>query len=115
MTNRTPGPVLTRLLRSPAHLYDWKAGWLLGRRFLRLTHVGRRSGRQYQAMLEVIGEDDTTLEVFVIAGLGSRAQWYRNLRAHEAIESPSDASDSSSIIVPTVWPSGSSLGKSGSG
>ncbi len=25
-----PGPILTRLLRAPAHLYDWHAGWILG-------------------------------------------------------------------------------------
>lgn len=86
MTRRKPGPILTRLLRAPAHLYDCRAGWLLGRRFLRLTHLGRRSGRRYQTMLEVLGEDHATREVFVVAGLGSHAQWYRNLLAHEAIE-----------------------------
>ncbi|MDQ2759263.1 MAG: nitroreductase family deazaflavin-dependent oxidoreductase [Actinomycetota bacterium] len=86
MTSRTPGPILTSLLRAPAHLYDWHAGWILGRRFLRLTHCGRRSGRRYQTMLEVIGQDRRTGEAFVIAGLGPQAQWYRNLLAHEAIE-----------------------------
>ncbi|MGH2867018.1 MAG: nitroreductase family deazaflavin-dependent oxidoreductase [Solirubrobacteraceae bacterium] len=86
MTSRTPGPILTSLLHAPAHLYDCHAGWLLGRRFLRLTHLGRRSGRRYETMLEVIGQDHRTREVFVIAGLGPQAQWYRNLLAHEAIE-----------------------------
>jgi hypothetical protein len=50
-----PGPVLRRLLRAPSLLYDWHAGWLLGRRFLRLTHRGRRSGRRYRTVLEVVG------------------------------------------------------------
>ncbi|MDQ2895209.1 MAG: nitroreductase family deazaflavin-dependent oxidoreductase [Actinomycetota bacterium] len=86
MTSRKPRPILISLLRAPAHLYDRRAGWLLGRRFLRLTHLGRRSGQRYQTMLEVIGEDPKTREVFVIAGLGSQAQWYRNLLAHDAIE-----------------------------
>jgi deazaflavin-dependent oxidoreductase (nitroreductase family) len=61
-------------------------GWLLGRRFLRLTHVGRRSGRRYQTVLEVVGENRARNEVIVVAGLGRSAQWYRNLRAHEAVE-----------------------------
>jgi deazaflavin-dependent oxidoreductase (nitroreductase family) len=86
MTHRTPGPTVVKLLGAPAHLYDWHAGWLLGRRFLRLTHVGRRTGRHYQTMLEVIGENRTSREVIVIAGLGRSAQWYRNLQAHDAIE-----------------------------
>lgn len=78
--------MLAALLRSPARLYDWNAGWILGRRFLRLTHVGRRTGRAYQTMLEVVGEDRSRREVIVIAGLGRRAQWYQNLLAGKATE-----------------------------
>lgn len=74
------------LLRAPARLYDWHCGWLLGHRFLRLTHVGRRSGRRYQTMLEVIRTDADTDEVVVVAGLGRRADWYRNLQAAPAVE-----------------------------
>jgi deazaflavin-dependent oxidoreductase (nitroreductase family) len=86
MTGRTPGPSTIKLLRAPTRLYDWHAGWILGRRFLRLTHIGRRSERHYQTILEVIGENRTTREVIVIAGLGRSANWYRNLKAHDAVE-----------------------------
>lgn len=55
-------------------LYDWRAGWLLGHRFLRLTHVGRKSGRRYQTLLEVIGTGPAADEVIVIAGLGHSAK-----------------------------------------
>ena len=74
------------MLRAPALLYDWNLGWLLGRRFLRLTHVGRRSGRRYQTVLEIIGTGSTPGEVLVVAGLGKGADWYRNVQAHPAIE-----------------------------
>jgi len=77
---------LIRALRAPAVLYDWNLGWLLGRRFLRLTHRGRRSGRCYRMMLEVIGHDSSRHEVFVLVGLGRRAQWYRNVIAGGAVE-----------------------------
>jgi deazaflavin-dependent oxidoreductase (nitroreductase family) len=77
---------LRRLLQAPAGLYDWHLGWLLGRRFLRLTHVGRRTGRTYGTMLEVVGESRAENELIVIAGLGRKAQWYRNLQLHEALE-----------------------------
>ena len=86
MINRTPRAAAIKLLRAPTHLYDWHAGWILGRRFLRLTHIGRRSGRRYQTMLEVIGENRATGEVIVIAGLGRSANWYRNLQTHGATE-----------------------------
>lgn len=80
-SRRRPGPVLARLFRAPSWLYDRNLGWLLGRRFLRLTHTGRRSGRTYRTVLEVIGRDDATGEVLVISGLGGRSDWYRNLLA----------------------------------
>lgn len=86
MAARTIPGWLTRVLAAPTYLYDWDAGWLLGRRFLRLTHEGRRSGRVYRTMLEVVGEDRVVGEVFVMAGLGRSAQWYRNVRAGHALE-----------------------------
>jgi deazaflavin-dependent oxidoreductase (nitroreductase family) len=84
--DRRPGPVLRRLLRAPAMLDRWRLGWLLGRRFLVLTHVGRRSGRRHRTVLEVIGADPATGEVMVMAGFGRSSEWYRNLRAQEAAE-----------------------------
>jgi deazaflavin-dependent oxidoreductase (nitroreductase family) len=74
------------VLRAPVRVYDWNLGWVLGRRFLLLTHVGRTSGRRYRTVLEVIGENRRSGECMVIAGLGRAGQWYRNLQAHEALE-----------------------------
>ena len=86
MSGRRIGPFTGRLLRAPTRLYDWHLGLLLGRRFLRLTHVGRRTGQEHQTMLEVIGKRPSDDEFIVIAGLGRSAQWYRNVSAHEAVE-----------------------------
>ena len=79
-------PILRRLLRAPTYLYDLDLGWILGQRFLRLTHTGRRSGRRYQTMLEVVGGDRARGELIVVAGLGRSAQWYRNVCAGNARE-----------------------------
>jgi deazaflavin-dependent oxidoreductase (nitroreductase family) len=86
MASKRVRPWLVSALRTPAILYDWHLGWLLGRRFLRLTHRGRRSGRQYQTMLEVIGNDPVGGELYVMVGLGRNAQWYRNVVAGGAVE-----------------------------
>lgn len=51
-----------------------------------LTHVGRRSGREYHTVLEVIHFDGPSKEVVVVAGLGRPADWYRNVQAHPPIE-----------------------------
>ena len=86
MTTRRPNPMLASLLRAPTLLYDLRLGWIFGHRFLRLTHVGRKSGRRYQTMLEVVGSDPRSGEVIVVAGFGHSAQWYLNLRAGGAVE-----------------------------
>ncbi|WP_197415207.1 nitroreductase family deazaflavin-dependent oxidoreductase [Mycobacterium sp. M26] len=65
--------------RTPVRLYDHGLGWLLGRRFLCLTHRGRTSGKQYRAVLEVLAIDGD--EIVVIAGLGPTTDWFRNLHA----------------------------------
>lgn len=84
--HKRPGHAAKWLLRAPTKLYDLHAGWLLDHRFLRLTHVGRRSGRRYRTMLEVVSADVERDEYVVVAGLGERADWYRNVRAGGAVE-----------------------------
>ena len=86
MARRRLSPTLVLLLRGPARLYDLRLGWIFGHRFLRLTHVGRTSGRRYHTMLEVVGRDPQSGEVIVVAGLGRSAQWYLNVRAGGAVE-----------------------------
>jgi deazaflavin-dependent oxidoreductase (nitroreductase family) len=80
------GMLARQLLRAPTRLYDWNLGWIFGRRFLLLTHLGRRSGRRYRTMLEVIGSRPATEELLVVAALGRSANWYRNLQAGGAVE-----------------------------
>jgi len=81
-----PGPVLRLFFRAPVRLYDHDLGWLLGRRFACVTHVGRKSGRRYRTVLEVIGTTPATGGIFVIAGMGPTSDWYRNIAANPAVE-----------------------------
>jgi deazaflavin-dependent oxidoreductase (nitroreductase family) len=58
-----------------------RLGWLLDSRFLLLTHVGRRSGREYRTVVEVVGRLPESGEYVVMAGFGHTADWLQNLRA----------------------------------
>ena len=42
------------LFRLPVYLYRCHCGGLLGHRFLLLIHRGRRTGRRYETVLEVM-------------------------------------------------------------
>lgn len=52
---------------------------MLGRRFLRLKHVGRRTGRRHTTVLEVVRHDPRHSEFVVVSGFGSHADWLRNI------------------------------------
>jgi deazaflavin-dependent oxidoreductase (nitroreductase family) len=80
MTERRPAGLLRRLYRAPVHLYRWKCGRLLGNRFLLLTHVGRRSGRHHQTVLEVAEYRREGPEVVVMSAYGPDADWLRNIQ-----------------------------------
>jgi deazaflavin-dependent oxidoreductase (nitroreductase family) len=58
-----------------------RLGWLLDSRFLLLTHAGRRSGREYRTVVEVVGRLPRSGEYVVMAGFGHSADWLQNLRA----------------------------------
>lgn len=83
---RSLNPITRRLLRAPAYLYEWHLGWLLGHRFLRLTHQGRRSGRRYFAVLEVVDYNPAREEHVILVARGRSADWYRNVEAGLAVE-----------------------------
>jgi len=72
---------LSRLLfRLPIYLYRWNLGWLLGGRFLLINHVGRKSGKKRQAVVEVVRYDNASDTYVVASGFGPEADWYRNLQ-----------------------------------
>jgi deazaflavin-dependent oxidoreductase (nitroreductase family) len=72
---------LQRLLfRAPVGLYRAKLGFLLGKRFLMLEHVGRKSGETRRTVLEVVFDTDEA--TYVAAAWGSKAHWLQNIEAN---------------------------------
>jgi deazaflavin-dependent oxidoreductase (nitroreductase family) len=67
------------LYRLPIALYRWRMGWLLGKRFVLVEHVGRRTGLTRYTVLEVVNHDPTTGAVLVASGWGRRSDWFRNV------------------------------------
>ncbi|MEA4910119.1 MAG: nitroreductase family deazaflavin-dependent oxidoreductase [Anaerolineaceae bacterium] len=78
---------LARLaLRAPILLYRLGLGRLLGHRFLRLTHVGRKSGRLRQVVLEVVRFDHATHTYYIAVGFGEHSSWYQNILANPHVQ-----------------------------
>jgi deazaflavin-dependent oxidoreductase (nitroreductase family) len=71
---------LARLaFRTPIWLYRLHLGWSLGKRFLLLTHTGRKSGLPRQVVLEVVDHDPLTNVYYVSSGWGKKSDWYQNI------------------------------------
>lgn len=74
-----PGKLSRLFFRAPILLYRLKLGWLMGKRFVRITHTGRKSGLPRDVVVEVVDyipEDNTFM---VAAAWGDRSDWYRNI------------------------------------
>jgi deazaflavin-dependent oxidoreductase (nitroreductase family) len=76
---RRPSKLLRWLFRLPVGIYRARLGWIFGRRFLMLTHRGRKSGLVRRTVVEVVAHSGSTYVVF--SGYGATADWYRNALA----------------------------------
>ncbi len=66
-------------VKLPLWLYRAHLGWLLGERFLMLTHFGRKSGRPRETVLEVVDHDRATDSYVVASGWGEKPDWFQNV------------------------------------
>jgi deazaflavin-dependent oxidoreductase (nitroreductase family) len=86
ITSKQPKGFLRLLFRFPLWLYRVKLGWIMGKRFLMLTHIGRKSGQPRQVVLEVVHHDSETNMYYVAAGWRGKADWYKNIQANPDIQ-----------------------------
>lgn len=86
LTNKQPHGLLRLLLRMPILLYHVRLGWLLGSRFLMLTHLGRKSRLPREVVLEVVHHDTEAGMYFVAAGWRGKADWFKNIQSNSAVQ-----------------------------
>jgi len=81
-TARRPLPTgwRRRAARLPILLFRTGLGFLFGRRLILLHHVGRISGFDRMAVLEVVSYDPANASWIIASGFGPTADWYQNLR-----------------------------------
>jgi deazaflavin-dependent oxidoreductase (nitroreductase family) len=77
--------LLIPIFKLPLFLYRLRLGWLMGRRFMQVTHVGRRSGKVHRTILAVLRFDEKTKEIFAVSAWKS-SDWYYNIQASPALQ-----------------------------
>ena len=81
----TPSGLARLAFRIPIRLYQAHLGWLLGNRFVLLTHTGRKSGLPRQTVLEIVRYDRVTGACIVASGWDTRSDWFQNVTANPRI------------------------------
>lgn len=76
---------LIPIFKLPLFLYRLRLGWLLGKRFMQLTHVGRRSGQVRKTVLAVLRFDEKTKEIYAVSAWKG-SDWYYNIQASPALQ-----------------------------
>lgn len=74
------------VFRLPLHLYRRGWGRVLGRTFVLLVHVGRKTGKPHETVAMVLGDDTETGRLALCSAWGPDADWIRNLHAGPAKE-----------------------------
>ena len=74
-----------KLFRAPLYFYRFKLGFLLGERFIRLGHWGRKSGALKETVIEVIDQDKANRKLFSASGFGEKSQWFKNISVNDSV------------------------------
>jgi deazaflavin-dependent oxidoreductase (nitroreductase family) len=84
-SEQKPPAFISKFFKLPLFFYRLGLGGIFGKRFMVLTHVGRRSGKVYQSVLAVLTFDSATREIKAVSPWSS-SNWFRNIQATPALE-----------------------------
>jgi deazaflavin-dependent oxidoreductase (nitroreductase family) len=73
------------IFKLPVFLYRLCLGWLLGKRFMQITHVGRHSGKVRRSVLAVLRFDEKTKELYAVSAWKG-SDWYYNIQSLPALQ-----------------------------
>lgn len=78
--------ILKLFFKAPVYLYRWGLGFLLGKRFIYFTHIGHKSGKTRDSVIEVIYRDKEADLYYAVAAYGSKAHWLQNIRKNGQVQ-----------------------------
>lgn len=78
---KKPGPLFKWIFKAPILHYKLGLGWMVGKYFLLLTTIGRKSGKPRHTPLEY-RYDPADDSYFIMAGWGGNTDWFRNVTAN---------------------------------
>jgi len=83
--NEKAPALMVPIFKLPILLYQLRLGWLLDKRFMQITHVGRRSGKVRKTILAVLKFDEKTKEIYAVSAWKG-SDWFYNIQASPALQ-----------------------------
>jgi deazaflavin-dependent oxidoreductase (nitroreductase family) len=83
--NEKAPSILIPIFKLPILLYRLHLGWLLGKRFMQITHVGRHSLKVRWTILAALRYDGKTGETYAVSAWKG-SDWYYNIQATPALK-----------------------------
>lgn len=74
------------LFKLPNVIYDTGLGSLMGTRFVQLEHIGRKSGKLYKTVVEVVKYDRGIRKIYVASGFKEKSDWLKNIELSPQVE-----------------------------
>lgn len=87
--DKRPGQLQKFFFKVPVILHKiGLSGWerLIGAQWMLITHIGRKSGKRYDSMVDVMDYDKASDTYYIEAAYGARADWYKNIQANPVFE-----------------------------
>lgn len=84
-TNEKAPSFMIPIFKLPVFLYRLRLGWLLGKTFMQITHVGRHSGKVRRTVLAVLRFDEKTKEIYAVSAWKG-SDWYYNIQPSPALQ-----------------------------
>jgi deazaflavin-dependent oxidoreductase (nitroreductase family) len=83
--NKKAPLLLVPIFKIPIILYQLRLGWMLGNRFMQITHVGRRSGKVRRTILAVLKFNDKTNEIYAVSAWKG-SDWFYNIHSSPVLD-----------------------------
>ena len=86
---KRPGKFLKFFFKVPVWMYKIGFGGferLIGAQWMLITHIGRKSGKRYDSMVDVMEYDKASDTYYIEAAYGARADWYKNIQSNPVFE-----------------------------
>lgn len=83
---KSPTGLLKFFFKIPILAYRSGMGFMMGKRFIYVEHLGRKSNKVRKSVLEIIRYDSKNDVYYVASGYGNKSDWFKNIKHNPSVD-----------------------------